>query len=602
MKRALSDGAAAPASASPSHGGVKKRKAEAKQFKDDEQESNPFNYAFVKAQNRSLWQSLQTMKRDRHEADLWRDAAEARLATHDALRGGGGGEELAFERAKSDRLAAQLEKCRRLLELGDRERSLLPREETTSVLPPEDAMTTQCTSSSSVPSFSSSSSALEASSAACAALRAMCADIKWQAKRPVLPPPPPKEPKEDPKVRSLAARVETLEAYAGECEARASACEQNLEEELARAHRLWEGRVKEATERACAASSSSLKEEPPVTTEERETWRRTLEEANLELDRVKAKLRAELVAETKHQVPSSDEQAVPPSLSDKKEEEEVARLKAVNASLAEEVDASATTLERLREQEGKVLRACGAAADDARSSRALSSATLRKCRLLEEKISRFDFVSDGMKKLVEKKERHVSDVTKQLRAAERRLRDDAGRIETLAADRDAAEAEADRARTERDESKRKLAIAQADFADALADADTKAADAERKVLDVKGKLDKALEKRKLPRSSSTQSASSGAGAPGSGGPGSGGPVGPGPPGGDDAVRMMNRELRAKITCLVCGDREKTTVLTRCFHVFCRECVQQTIANRSRKCPACSKTFGQTDVHDLFLVN
>ncbi|KAJ1455122.1 hypothetical protein M885DRAFT_223896 [Pelagophyceae sp. CCMP2097] len=68
-----------------------------------------------------------------------------------------------------------------------------------------------------------------------------------------------------------------------------------------------------------------------------------------------------------------------------------------------------------------------------------------------------------------------------------------------------------------------------------------------------------------------------------------------------ADRATIRELRAKICCNVCLDREKTTVLTRCFHAFCRPCVDSMLHNRARKCPACHKAFGAADIKDLFLV-
>ena len=34
---------------------------------------------------------------------------------------------------------------------------------------------------------------------------------------------------------------------------------------------------------------------------------------------------------------------------------------------------------------------------------------------------------------------------------------------------------------------------------------------------------------------------------------------------------------------------------RCFHLFCKECIDENLRNRSRKCPACGEKFGQDDV-------
>ena len=81
--------------------------------------------------------------------------------------------------------------------------------------------------------------------------------------------------------------------------------------------------------------------------------------------------------------------------------------------------------------------------------------------------------------------------------------------------------------------------------------------------------------------------------------------GAGGAGGDTkAARVIQRkinELEHKIKCHVCGDREKNCVITRCFHVFCRTCIDDNVKNRIRKCPACSLPFGDKDTHDIYLV-
>jgi E3 ubiquitin-protein ligase BRE1 len=60
--------------------------------------------------------------------------------------------------------------------------------------------------------------------------------------------------------------------------------------------------------------------------------------------------------------------------------------------------------------------------------------------------------------------------------------------------------------------------------------------------------------------------------------------------------------REKLICNVCHDREKSTVISKCFHVFCAECVQQNLRDRHRKCPGCGIKFGEQDVHRLFLAS
>eukprot|EP00771_Trimastix_marina_P001339 gnl/Trimastix_PCT/2404.p1 GENE.gnl/Trimastix_PCT/2404~~gnl/Trimastix_PCT/2404.p1 ORF type:complete len:820 (+),score=300.17 gnl/Trimastix_PCT/2404:200-2659(+) len=67
----------------------------------------------------------------------------------------------------------------------------------------------------------------------------------------------------------------------------------------------------------------------------------------------------------------------------------------------------------------------------------------------------------------------------------------------------------------------------------------------------------------------------------------------------DAAEKLQM-YKALYTCSVCHDRLKSVVLTKCFHCFCRECIQRNIEIRHRKCPACGKPFGVDDVHNIYL--
>jgi len=67
--------------------------------------------------------------------------------------------------------------------------------------------------------------------------------------------------------------------------------------------------------------------------------------------------------------------------------------------------------------------------------------------------------------------------------------------------------------------------------------------------------------------------------------------------------VLEEELRAckaMITCAICNERQKNAVIAKCYHVFCRECIQRRVSARSRKCPGCSKPFSENDVHDIYL--
>lgn len=60
------------------------------------------------------------------------------------------------------------------------------------------------------------------------------------------------------------------------------------------------------------------------------------------------------------------------------------------------------------------------------------------------------------------------------------------------------------------------------------------------------------------------------------------------------IKMLETTL-GMLRCSVCKDRFKSVAITRCFHLFCKECIDENLRNRSRKCPACHTKFGQDDV-------
>ena len=57
-----------------------------------------------------------------------------------------------------------------------------------------------------------------------------------------------------------------------------------------------------------------------------------------------------------------------------------------------------------------------------------------------------------------------------------------------------------------------------------------------------------------------------------------------------------------LRCSVCKDRFKSAAITRCFHLFCKECIDENLRNRHRKCPACGEKFGQDDVRNIFFTH
>ena len=67
--------------------------------------------------------------------------------------------------------------------------------------------------------------------------------------------------------------------------------------------------------------------------------------------------------------------------------------------------------------------------------------------------------------------------------------------------------------------------------------------------------------------------------------------------GKDA-EMLEMTL-SMLRCSICKNRFKNVALTRCYHLFCSECIDESIRNRNRKCPACGDKFGQDDVKSIY---
>lgn len=77
---------------------------------------------------------------------------------------------------------------------------------------------------------------------------------------------------------------------------------------------------------------------------------------------------------------------------------------------------------------------------------------------------------------------------------------------------------------------------------------------------------------------------------------------------NNASNMMKEDVEmleitlGMLRCSVCRDRFKEVALTRCFHLFCKECIDESIRNRNRKCPACGEKFGQDDVKTIYFTH
>lgn len=69
---------------------------------------------------------------------------------------------------------------------------------------------------------------------------------------------------------------------------------------------------------------------------------------------------------------------------------------------------------------------------------------------------------------------------------------------------------------------------------------------------------------------------------------------------DEVLMEEIREYKEQLTCPSCKVKRKDAVLTKCFHVFCFDCLKTRYETRQRKCPKCNANFGANDFHRLYL--
>ncbi|KAF8628901.1 hypothetical protein AX15_003682 [Amanita polypyramis BW_CC] len=60
-----------------------------------------------------------------------------------------------------------------------------------------------------------------------------------------------------------------------------------------------------------------------------------------------------------------------------------------------------------------------------------------------------------------------------------------------------------------------------------------------------------------------------------------------------------QNLKELLRCSTCKTNFRNTVITKCMHTFCKQCVEARITTRQRKCPACNLVFAQSEVQTLW---
>lgn len=69
---------------------------------------------------------------------------------------------------------------------------------------------------------------------------------------------------------------------------------------------------------------------------------------------------------------------------------------------------------------------------------------------------------------------------------------------------------------------------------------------------------------------------------------------------DEVLKEEIKEYKEQLRCPSCKVKQKDAVLTKCFHVFCHDCLQKRYESRQRKCPKCNANFGANDFRKLYL--
>lgn len=68
----------------------------------------------------------------------------------------------------------------------------------------------------------------------------------------------------------------------------------------------------------------------------------------------------------------------------------------------------------------------------------------------------------------------------------------------------------------------------------------------------------------------------------------------------DQLQTQVSVLKSRLACPVCHYRDKECIILRCRHMHCKQCVDERISNRSRKCPTCNIKFAENEVGDVWL--
>ena len=61
-----------------------------------------------------------------------------------------------------------------------------------------------------------------------------------------------------------------------------------------------------------------------------------------------------------------------------------------------------------------------------------------------------------------------------------------------------------------------------------------------------------------------------------------------------------KALKGAYYCSVCKATKRSCIISRCGHTFCRNCIDDRIKLRNRRCPSCNGGFAEADVLSMYL--
>jgi len=190
------------------------------------------------------------------------------------------------------------------------------------------------------------------------------------------------------------------------------------------------------------------------------------------------------------------------------------------------------------------------------------------------------------------KEKVSEEILKEKKALEERI----GELEKQYG---SAQAELHRISSEWSEASGKMAVKESELTNALKRCDELVSENEqkreeiRKLVDVVGKANRDANAAKDRLKQAVDSGSV-AGDIGSGSLSAGGSFSV------DQLKTQISVLKNRLACPVCHYRDKECIILRCRHMHCKQCVDERISNRSRKCPTCNVKFSENEVGDVWL--